>query len=111
MTAGPEIALADRIAHVLKLPFFVAFKLIVAVLNLIPVKVYEAQSVHTRADKDRPDLREIHTHIKGKRRLHLGSLLIAHQRGAVFRANAAPEHSFWGIYTEDYEDIQKKWTF
>ena len=100
------------ILNLVKLPFVAIFKTIITILNLIPLPVYEIHGRRGMSDTNRPDIREVHTKIQGQRRAHLGSFLIAWSRGAVFTAHLNSDGvTCWGVYTEDYQDIQKKWVW
>lgn len=102
----------NMLVTLVKLPFTVIFKTIITILNLIPLGVYEIHGIRGNSDSNRPDLRELHIQIKGKRRVHLGSFFIAWARGAVFIAHLNTNGTTcYGVYTEDYQDIQKKWVW
>ncbi|MBD66503.1 MAG: hypothetical protein CME62_14925 [Halobacteriovoraceae bacterium] len=97
------------ITSLLKLPFVALFKTFFTILNFIPLGVYEIFGRRGADQSNRPDLREFHTKIKGKRRVHLGTFLIAWTRGNVIRVSINQEVKCWGVYSEDYQDIQTKW--
>ena len=105
---GPLVVLGQ----VVKFPFFFVGKLIVGLLNLVPTPVFEVFGIRGFNASNRPDLRSTYIQVKGRRRLNLGSALVAYQRGALFKADINTEGTkCWAVFAEDYEDIQKKWTF
>lgn len=57
------------IISILKLPFTALFKTLFTILNIVPLPVYEIHGQRGFSFKDRPDLRDVHTKIKGKRRV------------------------------------------
>ena len=102
----------SQLVNFLKLPFVVLFKTTITFLNFIPLPIYEIHGRRGMSDSNRPDIREVHTKIQGQRRAHLGSFLIAWSGGVVFTAHLnSSGTTCWGIYTEDYQDIQKKWVW
>lgn len=99
-----------QIWNLLKFPLLAVVKTIVFLLNLIPLPIYEVHGLKGTSDSNRPDLREFHIKMKGHRKAHLGTAIIAHTRGAIFRADINTHGKrCWGIYSEDYQDIQKRW--
>ena len=97
------------IVNLLKLPFVAVFKTLFTILNFIPLRVYELFGLRGTGPENRPDLRECHTIIRGKRRVHLGTFLLAWSRGSVIKVSLNQKEKCWGIYSEDYQDIQNKW--
>lgn len=97
------------IIYVIKLPFVSMFKTLFTLLNLIPLPVYELHGLKGTGKDNRPDLRENHTKIKGKRRVHLGTFIIAWVRGSVISAYYNSKEKCLGVYSEDYQDILNKW--
>lgn len=98
------------ILEILKLPVVGFCKILVTTLNLVPTPVYEVHGLRGSDQHTRPDLRASHNKIRSGRRAHVGTLLVAWTRGAVFREKPNSNGSaFWCIYTEDFQDIQKSW--
>lgn len=107
-----ETTFIDKIITLIKLPIVTAVKIMLFILNIIPLKVYEVHGARGTNQSCRPDLRAIYVLIKGKRKLHLGSFIIAWCRGMIFKAPLNTKGAYcWGIMSEDYIDIQNKWTF
>jgi len=106
--------LLSAIGTAVKFPVFIVFKSLIAILNLIPTRIYELHGARGNSGTNRPDLRELGSAIRGKKRLGVGSAIIAWQRGVVFTASQNPDPKVpkvCGVWTEDFEAIQKKWTF
>ena len=96
----------------IKLPFLAIIKIFITFLNLFPLPVYEIHGRRGTSNSNRPDMREFHTKIRGQRKAHLGSCLVAWTRGVIFKAHINSDGATcWGIYTEDYQDIQSKWVW
>lgn len=112
MPEPATVAIIGALGQLLKLPFVAVVKTLITLLNLIPMPVYEVFGVWGQGADNRPDSREVHILIKGKRRAHLGTCLIAWTRGAVIEAplNVKGE-TCKGIYNEDFQDIVKKWVW
>ncbi len=108
-------AVSSTLGAIFKGPIAGLIKLLIILpLNLIPTRVFEVYAIGDKGPKYRPDLREIHTMIKGRRRLHLGSFLIAWTSGFVMTRvpiSSDGKLTCWGIYSEDYDAIQRRWTF
>jgi len=99
----------EQLVALLKLPFLAVFKTFFTLLNLVPTKVYE---IHAHPGHGTSNLarRALHTKIRGNRRVHLGTLLIAYVRGKVFKAKLNTNgSSCWGVFDEDLQEIQKVW--
>jgi hypothetical protein len=106
-------ALISAASAAIKFPFFQAFKLLVITpLNFIPTKIFEVHGIGATGPGNRPDLRELKSNVVGRRRLHAGCALIAHLRGVIIDAyHGSNTQKFRGVYTEDFQDIQRKWTY
>jgi hypothetical protein len=85
------------------------FKVIVAVLNIVPVRVYELHG--PKGVSDRPEFRELPSTIASSRKLHLGSVIVAWQRGDIVKRPVLGGGFVRGVYRENFEAIQNKWTF
>jgi hypothetical protein len=107
-------AVLSALVAIFKTPIVGLIKLVIILpLNLIPTPTFEVYAIGDKGPKNRPDLRELHTMIKGRRRLHLGSFLIAWTSGFVMTKvplSTDRKLTCWGIYAEDYDAIQRKWT-
>jgi hypothetical protein len=102
----------ESATNALKSLSLLLFKLVIAVLNLFRSPVYDTIGADGYGPGNRPDLRACLASIRGTQRLGIGCALIAWQRGAVFKATGVSKgHVWWGVYTEDFEAIQSKWTF
>ena len=104
--------LFTHLESLLKLPFIAIFKTLITLLNIIPLPIYEVFGARGNSADNRPDLRALHSKIRSKKRAHLGTVIIAWTRGAIFKAPLnSSGASCWGIYSEDYNDIQKKYVW
>lgn len=100
----------DFVLTLLKLPFVGLLKVLIFLLNIIPTSICEVHGVGAGTLKIAGSAhREMHSMIQGKNRLHLGSVLIAHTRGAIFDAKRTDGTTYRGVWTDVYQDIQAKW--
>jgi hypothetical protein len=85
-------------------PFLLLVRVLLLPLNMFPSRIYEA--VDRYDAKDRPDLREGLAPMKGRRRLGLGTAIIAWQRGVTFPVSFQG-HRWRGVYKDDFEALMK----
>ncbi len=99
---------------IIQFPFFFVFKIVVNILNLIPLNVYELQAPATAlSNPNDKSVGEYKIAVKGRRRLHLGVFIIAWTKGAVIKKalDSDSKNFAYGVWTEDYEKIIEKWTY
>jgi hypothetical protein len=106
------IELTKHIVEIFAKSFHTLGKILLAPLNFFPTNIYETHGINNRTQAGRPDLRALAgSLVKDRRRLPFGAALIAYQRGCVFYYHRDDNYCWKAIYTEDYQDIVKKWCF
>lgn len=80
-------------------------KTIVLALNIFPSPIYEINSPYGKAE------RNFFVQIKGKRKLRLGTGIVAVLNSYVFKADIdCHGGKCWGLWIENFDELVVKWS-
>ena len=95
----------DMITALFKVPF----KIVIIILNIIPVSVFELVPPPTALNTRNPESVRLYKTVQKGRRLHLGFTLIAYLNGSIIVSRLQNKTKIRGVWPEDYESIKRAW--